>query len=167
MIAQPIFYGLEIVLAKLMGGGVTLWWIRKPMVHLTKIEWAGWYYSYRIGVPTDIMVDAVVVLQNTGETGSYVLTVLELGLGTEHNRATRKEGNQEFIDGRGQRTEITLSFTYPIPCKLPTDTPALTGTLHLKPWGTRKFPLTKSVVQRPIEIPYSDKKGIERIFSPS
>ena len=127
------------------------------MVHLTKIEWAGWYYSYRIDVPTDIMVDAVGVLQNTGETGSYVLTGLEQGLGTELNRATWKEGNQEFIDGRGQRTEITLSSTYPMPCTLPTDTPALTGTLHLKPWGTHKFPLTKSVIQRPIEIPYSDK----------
>ena len=63
------------VLATLMGGGgVILWWIRKPMVHLTKMEWAGWYYSYRIDVPTDIMVDVGVVLQNTGETGSYVLT---------------------------------------------------------------------------------------------
>lgn len=155
------------VLATLMGGGVILWWIRKPMVHLTKMEWAGWYYSYRIDVPTDIMVDVGVVLQNTGETGSYVLTGLEPGLGTEHNGATWKEGNKEIIDGRGQLTEITLSFPYPIPCKLPTDTPTLTGTLHLKPWGTRKCPLMKSVIQRPIEIPYSDKKCIERIFSPS
>lgn len=137
------------------------------MVHLTKIDWAGWYYSYRVDVPTGIMVDVVVLLQNTGETGSYILTGLDLGFGTERNRATWKEGNQELIDGRGHRTEITLSFAYPIPCKLPTDTPALTRTLHLKPWGTRELPLTKSVIQRPIEIPYSDKNGIERMFTPS
>lgn len=79
------------------GGGVILWWIRKPMVHLTKIEWAGWYDSYTFDVPTDIMLDVGVVLQNTGETGSHSLTGLEPGLGTEYNRATWKEGNQELL----------------------------------------------------------------------
>jgi len=100
------------------------------------------------------MVDAVGVLRNKGETGSYVLNGLELELGTEHNRATWKEGNQEFIDDRGQRTEITLRLStlssvngLQIPLRLPglftlnRGAPTNSLSLNLLSNGRLRFPI--------------------------
>jgi hypothetical protein len=53
----------------LMGGGLILWWIRKPKVRLDSIDFTSWWFIYDGDLVKGIRVEIDLTLSNSGESG--------------------------------------------------------------------------------------------------
>jgi len=152
------------VLAVLAGGGVMLWLLNKPKIHLLSPQPTGeWYYIYKEG---EKLIGAEIIismrLENNGKEATTISGTFEINIrGKQHtfcsNEKIRLEGEGTIIE-----TNMWLRATFQGDYLQEGD--CLHGLLKLEPWGNRRLIFGKKYLTVKLNIPENQSKRYARIF---
>ncbi len=156
----PQFFQLVVAsLIGLSGGGILLWILMRPQVHLSGTFTAGWTHLTRGGTEVKgTYIHITVPLRNGGSEATTIEACLTLDNQMEAMAAT----NGVPLEGRGTRKIVT--FYFEIPALVYPPQTLLHGHIRMKPWGNRRV-WGQQYLEADITIPPQGSVGALGIFS--